>query len=576
MGVPGFFLWLTKKYKNNNLIIKKHNLTITTDYLLIDANSLIHPICMNVVSSQLTHNISEQLGTSSQVLDWETKSTNELENIMLNNIIDYITSLIILVSPHKATYIAIDGVAPIAKIKQQRFRRYKSINDKKLWDSIKQKHNEKIEPYWNNSKITPGTEFMKKLHEHILNWMKSTKYKIIYSSCFTPGEGEHKLLQFMKINYNNNYVIYGLDADLIFLSLSSGVNNIFLLREGKEFNKTDTDYNFVNIDILKNLISSTIKEYIVKNNNLINIDKINNNNLINDFIFMCYFLGNDFLPHLYALDIYNNGIEELIINYVKTLQHLFLENNNITFLIDNNNINNVFLSEFIKNLANNEEITFKTNYYNTKKHVSLSGTPYNREVMYIENLLFKINDPIKLGYDNLKESRKRYYKHYWNIDENEIDTFSKLLVKHYLIGLKWTTNYYFDKCNSWNWYYPFDYPPFLTDIYNHINSININTISFTIGKPLKPFIQLLCVLPPQSNYILPKTLQKIPVSDIDIMYLYPHDFEIDFINKKKYWMGIPILPPLDIDKVIMIFKKYKKLLTNSERKMNKTLDIFYN
>jgi 5'-3' exonuclease len=556
MGVPGFFLWLIKKYKNNNLIIKQNN--NNTDYLLIDANSLIHPICMKVVSQHFTSN------------------TTELENNMLYSIIEYITTLIELVNPQKGTYIAIDGVAPIAKVKQQRIRRYKSIHDKKLWDNIKKKYNEPIEPYWNNSAITPGTQFMVKLHNYILNWMKSTKYKIIYSSCFTPNEGEHKLLQYMKTNYNNRYVIYGLDADLIFLSLSSNVNNIFLLREGKEFNKNDTDYNYVNIDVLKTLISTTIKEYISKNNNLINIDKINNDNLINDFIFMCYFLGNDFLPHIYALDIYNNGIEQLIINYTKTLQHIFLENNDVQYLVNDSNINITFLQEFIKNLSNTEEETLKSHYYNIKKKFNIEGSPYQREMLRIENILFKVNDPVKLGYDNLLESRKRYYKYYWNIDDNEIDVFSKKLVKHYLIGLKWVTNYYFDKCNSWDWYYPFDYPPFLTDIYNHINSININTISFNIGKPLKPFVQLLCVLPPQSNFLLPDTLKLIPITNSDIIYLYPTDFEIDLINKKKYWMGIPLLPQLDINAVKNTFKKYKKKLTKEERNMNKTLDLFCN
>ena len=216
MGVPGFFLWLTKKYKNNNLITKK-TLTKKTDYLLIDANSLIHPICFKVVETSFVNN------------------TEELENKMITSVIEYITSLIELVAPQKGTYIAIDGVAPIAKVKQQRLRRYKTIHDKKIWDSIKKKYNEPISPYWNNSAITPGTQFMKKLHDHILSWMKSITFKIIYSSCYTPSEGEHKLLQYMKINSNNNYVIYGLDADLIFLSLSSNVNNIFLLREGKEF-----------------------------------------------------------------------------------------------------------------------------------------------------------------------------------------------------------------------------------------------------------------------------------------------------------------------------------------------------
>ena len=566
MGVPRFYLWLTKKYSNQELIIKKNKLCHKFDYLLIDANSLFHPICMKVVSDN--NSIDDN---------------NKLEDIMIKNIIEYIILLIELIEPNKATYIAVDGVAPLAKVKQQRTRRFKSIHDKKFWDNIKKKYNIPLDPYWNNSAITPGTLFMNKLHKYILEWINITKYKIIYSSCLTPSEGEHKLLQFMKSNSNNKYVIYGLDADLIFLALSCNINHIFLLRETQQFDdKIENDdifennYNFVNIDKLSQLIILTIKEYINKKSDLININQLNKINLIKDFIFMCYFLGNDFLPHIYAIDIFHNGIEHLIINYSITLNNILLETNNISYLINNdNNINKNVLLEFIKNLALTEEETIKKNY-NTNKKNNIYGTPYQREVMKIENLLFTIYDPIKLGSDSQEEWRKRYYKYYWNVDDNEIDIFSKNLVKHYLIGLKWVTYYYFDKCNSWNWYYPYDYPPFLSDIYNYIKNVDLDNITFNIGKPLKPFVQLLSVLPPQSHNLLPDILKNNINSDSDIIYLYPKDYEIDLINKKKYWMGIPYLPMLDIDAVKKFYNKYRKLLSKSDKNINKIHDIYYN
>jgi 5'-3' exonuclease len=327
---------------------------------------------------------------------------------------------------------------------------------------------------------------------------------------------------------------------------------------------------------LSKLIVLTINSYINKNSDLININKLNKINLIKDFIFMCYFLGNDFLPHIYAVDIFHNGIEHLIINYSVTLNNILLETNNIFYLItNNNNINKRVLNEFIKNLALSEEDTITKNYNITKKNI-IHGSPYQREVMKIENLLFTIYDPIKLGSDSLKEWRIRYYKYYWNVSDNEIETFSKKLVKHYLIGLKWVTYYYFDKCNSWNWYYPYDYPPFLSDIYNYLKDIDLDNITFNIGKPLKPFIQLLSVLPPQSHNLLPDTLKNNINNDSDIIYLYPTHFEIDLINKKKYWMGIPYLPNLDIDAIKIFYNKYRKLLTKHEKSINKIKDIFYN
>ena len=67
-------------------------------------------------------------------------------------------------------------------------------------------------------------------------------------------------------------------------------------------------------------------------------------------------------------------------------------------------------------------------------------------------------------------------------------------------------NYYFDKCPSWSWYYPYRVPPLFSDIYTNLTKFNIdvnNDISFTKGTPYSPFEQLALILPPQSKNILP-------------------------------------------------------------------------
>jgi 5'-3' exonuclease len=55
--------------------------------------------------------------------------------------------------------------------------------------------------------------------------------------------------------------------------------------------------------------------------------------------------------------------------------------------------------------------------------------------------------------------------------------------------------------------------------------------------------------------------------------MYPLEFEQDFINKHRYWEGIPKLPPLDIDLVKHMFKKYEDELTLDEIKKNSFLEI---
>lgn len=550
MGVPGMFLWLSQK--KSDFIL--NTLDVNIDYLMLDLNCKIHPICFKIKNENL-----------------DLFCIKTLEEKQINAIIDETKKLIDIINPKIGIYIAIDGVAPLAKIKQQRFRRYKSIADKKLFDNIKKKHNKSItDMFWNNSAITPGTKFMEKLHIKILEFIKNSNRKnIIYSSCYEPSEGEHKLLQFIKSNLQYSYVVYGLDADLIFLSLASQSEKIYLMRESNEIDSRNksNDLKYVDIELMKNYI------YQIIQNKIIYI--LNKKNIINDFIFICYFLGNDFIPHLPSIDIYDSGIDYLIDIYIKTFQNVSYQ-----YLINVTDINIIFFKEFIKLLSLEEDNILNYNYYKKIKKNKFIEDPFEREMNKIDNLLFNIDDPIKLGYD-FKDSivenneykmgwRERYYKNYWDVSSDELEKFSSKLVEHYLKGLKWITLYYFDKNPSWNWYFPFDFPPFLSDINKYC--IDLNSFTFNIGEPLKPFMQLLTVLPPQSNYLLPQNFRKILTNpNSTLAYLYPTDFKQCFLYKKKYWMGIPILPSLDIDLIKYIYYKYEDELTDEEKNRNKIL-----
>ena len=578
MGVPGFFLWLMKNYKKNSFVFIKDKLkqvesnkellddVNNIDYFLIDTNCLIHPMCFKILAENP-----------------ELDNQEKLEKKMIDKVLEYIDELNDYVKPKKGIFIAIDGVAPVAKIKQQRSRRFKSIHDKDLWDNIKKKHGKPIFNGWNNSAITPGTEFMEKLHNRIISWSKEQKVKIIYSSCNTPSEGEHKLLQFIRDNQKKGeeykYVLYGLDADLIFLALSTNSDNIYLLREANQMNKNASEgqLNYVSIKIMKDSIASTMEDYYQRNfpEEISSKKLLDRNNIISDFIFLCYFLGNDFLPHLPSLDIHKDGIEYLIESYME----VFFELNR--YLLNSLKIDNEFLRKIISKLAEKEEAILRENFASKKRfNKCFSEDSYEKEIFKIENLQFKVDDPIGLGSDNHKEWRSRYYKHYFGCEtEESVDKFAKEMVNNYLMGIKWITQYYFDKVPSWDWYFPYEHPPFLTDIKDCIASIDMNKIKFVEGKPLKPFVQLMCVLPQQSNYLIPLKLRNLMTNQkSSLAHLYPLDFEQDFINKNKYWMGIPVLPPLEIDLVKYIYNKYQDVLTKEDQFRNRLCDnyIFIN
>jgi 5'-3' exonuclease len=149
MGVPGFFSWLLRNYKKNTIITDK--ITKDIDTLYIDANCLFHPQCFQTLDT---------------LEEWS--SVSRLETKMINRILKYINYLIEYTKT-KHVYIAVDGVAPMAKMSQQRKRRYKSNDELNDRDKIKEKNNKPIKKRWSNSVITPGTEFMEKLHKIILD-----------------------------------------------------------------------------------------------------------------------------------------------------------------------------------------------------------------------------------------------------------------------------------------------------------------------------------------------------------------------------------------------------------------------
>jgi len=558
MGVPGFFLWFLKKYKNKKFVLKKDDMQSNPiDSLLIDTNCLLHPQCFKILAENPTLN-----------------DNKEMERKMSNACIEYLKYIIEYVDPKKEIYIAIDGVAPTAKIKQQRQRRFKSVNDRTLFDKIKKKHNKEITTYWNNSAITPGTKFMEILTQKIIEFCKTSKYKakIYFSTANSPGEGEHKLLQHIRdCNNNYNYVIYGLDADLIFLSLASNKDNIHLLREAQEIGGEKTNeviLNYVSIDVLKECIMEELNDILYDE---VIERKLDQEKIMRDFIFICYFLGNDFLPHIPSVDIKcydkkcTNGLDLLLQAYATTYDN----HEDYLISINNNNeitYNIVFLQMFVEYLASFEE-EFFMNMYKSKKHFRKNDNEdaYEREKTKIENLQFKIEDDIELGKDTSDEYKFRYYKKYYHTEINQSRIVKNASYK-YLEGLLWVANYYFSKCPSWDWYYPYDHAPFISDLADNFKRFNIDNIKFNLGEPLKPIEQILCVLPQQSSYLVPNEVKELMTNNKSpLIHLYPLDFQIDLLYKTKYWQGIAILPDLDIKLVKdTLHKDYKSLYSSNK------------
>lgn len=565
MGIPGFFSWILHKCVHDNILINKINEQIDTLY--IDANCLFHPQCIKITT-----------------LSKET-NTEILEELMIQRIINYVTYIIEFVMP-KMVYISVDGVAPVAKVNQQRVRRYKSYKDTQIKNEIKQKFGIDTKSKWSNIVITPATQFMEKLHKslkkHLINYSKEKKMEIIYSSYHTPGEGEHKILDHLKSAKSKNNIIYGLDADLIFLAMVCQNKHIYLLREANILNSAvdDEDINIINdviepllyvdIDILKGCFNNMVNEMIQMRANVLDINVIHQKSLINDITFVFYFLGNDFIPHLPTIDIKKDGIEILLGCYVDT--YVKYQKPLVTFVDDKVNIDMIFLDNFINQLSTQEKCYFEEvlPMYSAKiqNKKCFHTDEYEKEIWDLENMrLIESYDVFQLGYGNMEDWKFRYYEHYFGCTEYQDEQINDLCI-NYLDGIMWVTKYYFEKCPSWTWAYNYSHAPFLSDLSKFIRNsrYDINNKIFKLNSPLKPLTQLMSVIPPIYCNILPKSYTILMTSSKSpLLDLFPSDVELDLGNKDLFWKCIPLLPYLDIDRINEETKKIINTPNDEER-----------
>ncbi|XP_055322156.1 5'-3' exoribonuclease 2 homolog isoform X2 [Sitodiplosis mosellana] len=361
MGVPAFFRWLSRKYPSVIIECVENKIEgpdgkwvpedaslpnpngIEFDNLYLDMNGIIHPC---------THP--------------EDKPAPKNEDEMMVAIFECIDRLFNIVRPRKVLYMAIDGVAPRAKMNQQRSRRFrasKETAEKQLEVSrIKEKllsvgaivppEKPKGEHFDSNC-ITPGTPFMDRLskclhyyvHDRLNNNPAWKGLKVFLSDASVPGEGEHKIMDFIRRQRgqpnhdpNTQHVLCGADADLIMLGLATHEPNFTIIREEFLPNKprpcevcgstshemssceglmpatmnetaaaaaSEVKFIFVRLSVLK--------EYLRRTLQMPNLPfQYDFERVLDDWVFLCFFVGNDFLPHLPSLEIREGAIDRLI------------------------------------------------------------------------------------------------------------------------------------------------------------------------------------------------------------------------------------------------------------------------
>ena len=525
MGLPAFFSYIVKNHAN---IIKKFNAsTMRVNNVYLDCNSIIYDAVHNIDFTKLVE--------------------SDIDTI-IRAVCAKIDEYIHLLKPDNTIYIAFDGVAPVAKLEQQRSRRYKSLYQNTISRSIYK--DTKADP-WNTTAITPGTIFMKKLNDKIKATYNGSAKKynasnIIVSCSDECGEGEHKLFAYIRefpdFHRDLNTIIYGLDADLIMLSINHLPisNNIYLFRETPHFIKS------INAELEPN--ESYLMD-IPELARIITLDMNNNEpltteqqkNRVYDYIFLCFFLGNDFMPHFPSVNIRTGGVDKMLNAYKATIGST---NENLT---DGKKIFWKNVRKLVQHLASQEEDNFKNEAKlrdRREKNKMPDQTPDEKykqfdSVPVYERALEKYINPFKQNWQT------RYYKTLFNIDIDDVRR--KQICTNYLEGLEWTMKYYTTGCPDWRWCYNYNYPPLFCDLIHCVPYFNNEFVELVAPKPVTELVQLCYVLPKQSLQFLPdKLYQSLIKSHSD---WYRTDCTFVWAYCRYFWEAHVNLPHIDINEL---------------------------
>lgn len=155
--------------------------------------------------------------------------------------------------------------------------------------------------------------------------------EIVLSGHEVPGEGEHKIMEYIRLakaqpHYDPNvrHCLYGLDADLIMLGLLSHDPHFCLLREevtfGRQSKTKSKELEHQNFYLMHLCI---VREYLALEFQSLKEDPARGfpfdlERVIDDFILMAFFVGNDFLPNLPNLHI-NEGALALMFKVYKSI-----------------------------------------------------------------------------------------------------------------------------------------------------------------------------------------------------------------------------------------------------------------
>jgi len=516
MGISRFYSFLFQNYPNAHIQCEKNKtFDYSSDILAIDMNNILH-MCAQQVFEYGSYSHTKRFLSK--------KNANKYDYFrrvcfILDSIVEYI-------KPKTNLILCIDGVGSLAKIKQQRIRRYKCLLDyKELEDVENSCKNLKFNP----NEISPGTVLMDELSKyinwHIHNSVSTNNYwknlSVIFSNEKVPGEGEHKIFTILRTldAENKSLCIYGIDADLIMLSLLNlkHCQGIYLLRENL-FND-----NFICIDI-QQIYSQIISEFSTYVKDYKESDQCF---LLYDFILIFFFFGNDFLPEIPSVDI---EFVSFIFNEYKSVLNKF-----------------GYLT-----IQENDLISFNSKNF---KEFLFACSTIESDLLYKKTLddFFPstiLNNSIEKESVNLLKFNKLY-------NESKLDNNCQQIVHDYLSTCIWNLNYYIGKHIDWSWTFNHYYSPTFTSLFYFFDSYKHR--KFNTSYAIPPFLQLIYIIPYHHRYVLPETLHDL------IPIVKPKDIILDFTMKRSDREAVVVIPQINQEKILGEYNLRKHLFYKDDR-----------
>ena len=565
MGVPGLWPYIKNVHKNT---IEQHAhidkaIPREFDYVYLDANGLLHAAAQQV----------ENYGAYKRNLNpYEKTTTAEKRLIIFDKFFAKILEVLRVIVPQIVVYIAIDGTAPRAKQNQQRERRF---------ESARERVDKREKQTFDSASISPGTEFMHELSKYmyyriryeISNSLPNSFWrvvKVIYSPPTYPGEGEHKIMDYIRImpqhvKDNNTHCLFGPDGDLIMLSLSDHVRKMFLFRE-------DIDKDYVGYVHLVNIgkLNYSLARHMGMNRRKYHPDSVSN-----EFVIIGFFVGNDFLPRMKMMGDVKRSLKDMI--------KLYFDLCNGVYLTNKDKINFKTFYNFIERIARKEGQILGEQLQAELKSKFPIEEAFKDKTLAKYASMTPDGDVLSI---NMAEYREAYYLKA-GISVVDLNSEVSNMCRDYIKTIIWAYHYYTIGLPSWSYSYRWHYSPLMSDVQQYLKNklespSNVygswvrDMYSFTKEEPSLPFEQLLSVLSPHSATLLPTEYSKL-ITEKDSYLLksgyYPLEYDVDYEGKKQAHMGAVILPFVNFR---IVQEEYKKVYDKSPYKYHKnepTLNI---